>query len=128
MRSVKVLIALGVVSLLFLAGCRSYHKLQKDVPVYSGARFIKLFEDSSNKKKKHELWAVDASISDIAEFYKSELVCLKWKQEMVAPSPDGNGTALAYTKKDQMLIVIVYAKAGQENQAYIDFSIASLSR
>jgi hypothetical protein len=128
LHSKKFFIVGGILFFLFLLGCRQYHKLQKDIPVYSGARFVKLFKDTSNKQKKHELWAVKASIDDVSKFYQGELADKEWKKEMIVPSPDGNGYALAYIKKDKMLIILVFARAGRENETLIDFSVMSLPK
>ncbi len=121
----KNIFLMGIIFLLFLAGCRQYHKLEKDIPVYKGAKFVRLFDDTSNKEKEHELWTVKASIDDVSQFYQSELKDKKWKKEMIVPSPDGSGYALAYIKKKKMLTVIVFARAGKENEAYIDLSVVS---
>ncbi len=121
----KILVVGGILFFLFPFGCRQYHKLQKDIPVYSGAKFVRLFTDTSNKQKKHELWTVKASIDDVSKYYQKELANEKWKKEMVVPSPDGGGYALAYTKKNKILTVVVFARAGRESETFIDFSIVS---
>lgn len=126
MLSKKILVFAGIILMLFLLGCRQYHKLQEDIPVYSGAKFVKLFRDTS--KKKHELWSVEASLDDVSKFYQDEIADKKWKKQMIAPSPDGHGYGLAYSKKDKMLIILVFSGSGQEARTYIDLSITPLSK
>jgi len=127
LKTIFFLVTLIVVSLLSM-GCSQYHKLQKDIPVYSGAHFIKLFRDTSNKQKKHELWSAKAQTNDVSKFYQEKLEDKQWKKEMIIPSPEGNGYALAYVKKDKMLIVLVFARAGKEDETMIDFSVTSLPK
>jgi len=124
----KICVSILILIFLLLTGCQKYHKLEKDVPVYRGARFERLFADNSNKQKKHELWIVAAPIGDVSKFYQDELEKQKWKKEMVVPSPDGNGYALAYIKKKKMLTVILFARAGNEKETYIDFSVAKIPK
>lgn len=122
------LVVLGVLFFIFFSGCRQYHKLQKDIPVYSGARFVQLFKDTSEKQKKHELWSTEGSIEDVSKFYQGELAANKWKKEMIAPAPDGNGYGLAYSKKDKMLIILIFARSGRKTETMIDLSLASLPK
>ncbi len=106
-----------------LTGCQKYHQLEKDIPVYRGSRFEKTFKDTSNKQKEHELWIAKANIEDVSKYYQDQLEEKKWKKQMIVPSPDGSGYALAYTRKDKLLTIIVFARAGEKNKTYIDLSV-----
>ena len=121
-----VVVAL-LVSALPLTGCRKYHQLEKEIPVYQGSEFERTFKDSSNKKE-HELWIAEASTEDVSKYYQGQLEEKKWKKQMIVPSPDGSGYALAYTKGDKMLTFVIFARAGKKGETYIDLSVVKTSK
>jgi hypothetical protein len=125
----KRIFILGLIAfVILLAGCQKYHRLEKEIPVYSGSSFEKTFRDSSNKQKEHELWIAKAAIEDVSKFYQDQLAEKKWKKQMIVPSPDGSGYALAYSKKNKLLTIVVFARAGAENETYIDLSVVKTGK
>jgi len=118
----KRLITVGILFLLVVTGCTQYHKLQKDVQVYPGAKLLKEYEDKSNKERKHELWSAEASIDDVSKFYQDKLAEKKWKKDMTLPTPDKNGYGLVFSKDDNMIIIMIFPRSSKKNDTLIDFS------